>query len=726
MNESARGRVSEHDGPGACSSAGTPLAPSTPFFADMRSDPPRRLLFLRPDTYGDLVLFEPVLRMVRHVWPDTEVGVLIRQPYQDVISLISPEGVHWLTTTCDPYRKSPGESRAALDDLREVVRTFAPDCLVAACTTQTWLESAVAAFLPGTRQVSLGQGLVDPVLRAALDEVLPLEWAAIYPEKIPVDSELAEWERNLLLAGALLGDDVPRWQPAAHVPEEAQAQAAQILAETGLVAGEFVVCAAGGTANVQIKSWPLDRYGETLVFLERERGVRALLVGHSSEREHLETIRRVARLGGAEPALWTGTDGEMPVLAGLLQSSRFYFGNDTGALHLAAALGRPVVPIFGGGHWPRFKPVASHSLTVVQPLPCFGCAWECYFVDAPCVRTISPASVQLALASFLDDGLEGQRVVEAEGLEAGTRALIQNATPQLRFLRVDRAARGKQITELTTWLRESEADRAALRKRLEAADGQTRFEEDEDEDALFPGMMIEPATQTTPHFEGTETRWSHHDAPAQRTAVQTKDPEAPPAAGLVDAADLSQRLQGSRTQELAARGEARRLAQELVLARRLLRFQFTDQPGDSTRPQPALVTEAMPKFARLLSVLKPEDTVFHIDSCQHQDGTLVVTGWAFCRARGWDAAATTVTLIFRHGAALHHAATRRVLRPDVAGHFAGHGAELAGGARDLEGGGFSGEIPLASLTTNPGWEIGLHLECAGMTRERFTGARLWV
>ena len=109
----------------------------------------------------------------------------------------------------------------------------------------------------------------------------------------------------------------------------------------------------------------------------------------------------------------SGKDGEMPVVAGLLASARFYFGNDTGALHLAASLGRPVVSIFGGGHWPRFAPVAHRSLTIIQSLPCFGCEWDCYFVDAPCVRTISPASVRQALETFLRDETTGKPTAPA-------------------------------------------------------------------------------------------------------------------------------------------------------------------------------------------------------------------------------------------------------------------------------------------------------------------------
>ena len=450
---------------------------SSPHSADLpartpASGPPRRLLFVRPDAYGDLCLFEPVLRIVRDAWPQTEVAVLIRERYQDITPLLDRAGVRWLTTSCDPYREGPGDHPDRLDALRDVVRGFAPDCVVAACAAQTWLEPAVAAFLPGTRQVSLGPGLADPAMRAALGAVLPVDWGKIYPERTPVAPGLSEWERNLGLAGALLGREAPRWWPVVHVPDAARTQAARIIAEAGLPAGGYVVCAAAGTANVPIKSWPAEAYGETLAWLEKERGVPALLIGHVSERERLETAREAARRQGGAPALWLGRDGEMPVAAALLDTARLYFGNDTGALHLAAALGRPVVPIFGGGTWPRFQPVAARARTVVQTLPCFDCGWDCYFEDAPCIRTISTASVRRALEGVLDDAAAGTVIIEADGLDAAARELIDAATPRLRFLRTDSADRLRQVNELTlltgelnSRLRTSDADRDAASNR---------------------------------------------------------------------------------------------------------------------------------------------------------------------------------------------------------------------------------------------------------------------
>ena len=66
-------------------------------------------------------------------------------------------------------------------------------------------------------------------------------------------------------------------------------------------------------------------------------------------------------------------------------------------MHLAAAVDIPVVAVFGGGTWPRFRPSGRRTAVVYQPLECFSCGWDCPFGNAPCVGTIPVKLVGQAL-----------------------------------------------------------------------------------------------------------------------------------------------------------------------------------------------------------------------------------------------------------------------------------------------------------------------------------------
>ena len=176
-------------------------------------------------------------------------------------------------------------------------------------------------------------------------------------------------------------------------------------------------------------------------------------------------------------------------------------------------------------------------------------------------------------------------------------------------------------------------------------------------------------------------------------------------------ADLRQRLRGSEVQRAATRSEARRLSRELALTRRLLRFSL----GGS---QPA--APATPRRAVKLT----EPVLFHLDACRRAGTHTVISGWAFRPVPGWDARAAMVTLLFRAGVDAYAAAASHSPRPDVAAYLATRKDQAAGGARGLDGAGFSCEIVNDSLPAGVDLEIVLRLECAGLTCEQPTGRRL--
>ena len=189
--------------------------------------------------------------------------------------------------------------------------------------------------------------------------------------------------------------------------------------------------------------------------------------------------------------------------------------------------------------------------------------------------------------------------------------------------------------------------------------------------------------------------------------------------------DLSLQLRASQAQERAFRAEARRLARELALTRRLLRFSGDNPPPAHPRQPPVAVPAGTATGAtRRRATLLTEPVIYHFDACQNRGTYTAIAGWAFRPAPGWDARATTVTLLFRHGLAVFQATATRMPRPDVAAHFAAQGAGLTGGATGLDGVGFGCEILHESLPADAAMEITLRLECAGMACEQSTGTLL--
>ena len=410
---------------------------------------PQSVLYIRPDTIGDLVIFSSALAQLRAAWPQARHTLLVRPGY-DALAPLFPAGLLWRVAPINPFTQKPAACRRELAALLAGLEALRPEVIVAATLNRTWLEAAVAAHFPAARRVSLGGQAVDPLFATALRLELGVDAATAFPEVVPVEERQREWESNHLLVDQLVGHATARLFPALEVSAELAQRAAGILESAQLAAGGFAAVFPAGLANVPIKAWPAPRFAELVAWLQRRKKLRVLLLGHEDEAALVKEIAAgAAGAGTTRPAVWLGRDGEIPLLAALLAQCRLYAGHDTGAMHLAAALGRPVVGIFGGGHWPRFRPVGRQVVSVVQPLPCFGCNWDCPWGDAPCVKTLALADVQQAVEFALrHEHKDFDEVVTAAHLEPAALRLITAATPGYRALQRDRLDRQHKIEEL--------------------------------------------------------------------------------------------------------------------------------------------------------------------------------------------------------------------------------------------------------------------------------------
>jgi ADP-heptose:LPS heptosyltransferase len=95
----------------------------------------------------------------------------------------------------------------------------------------------------------------------------------------------------------------------------------------------------------------------------------------------------------------------LPGLASTLAASKLVVANDTGAVHIAAAVGTPTVCVLGGGHPGRFLPydvrmngIGRGPIVVTEPMECFGCDWYCKYrleknQPALCISGVTVANV---------------------------------------------------------------------------------------------------------------------------------------------------------------------------------------------------------------------------------------------------------------------------------------------------------------------------------------------
>ena len=216
-----------------------------------------------------------------------------------------------------------------------------------------------------------------------------------HPIRPPAPGGAHQVHRYLGIIRALGGNGRP--EPRLCVTREAWQAAERILADHGIGPGQVIVGLNPGSVYGGAKRWPADRYAAVADALVDGWGARILLLGSARERPVLEEVatrmrRRATSLGGRT---------DLPTLAALLQRTHLLLSNDTGAMHLAVAVGTPVVAIFGPTDAEGTGPLGSHSRIVREPVPCSPCLLRECPIDHRCMTTVSVGRVLEAASELL-------------------------------------------------------------------------------------------------------------------------------------------------------------------------------------------------------------------------------------------------------------------------------------------------------------------------------------
>jgi hypothetical protein len=165
---------------------------------------PKTIVYLRPDTIGDLILFTPALGLFMAEWPKARHVVVVREGYESLAPLF-PKGLEWLVVHLNPFKQRPSECRMALESLQGALEGIRPDLILAPTLNRTWLEVAVAAHFEGVRSAVLGNAAVDPNFAESLRLDLRVDPAKAFKETVDADRFLGEVESQHRFAEQLIG-----------------------------------------------------------------------------------------------------------------------------------------------------------------------------------------------------------------------------------------------------------------------------------------------------------------------------------------------------------------------------------------------------------------------------------------------------------------------------------------------------------------------------------------
>ncbi len=284
-----------------------------------------RLLILRLSSLGDILHALPAAASLRATFPEARIDWVVEEHWKDLIEF-NPDLSNVIPVSTKAWRATPYQ-RGTWRDVRTAVASLRDAHYDAALDFQGLMKSALLARLSGAPR------------RIGFDADFVKESAAamFYTELVCPPEGVHVVEMNLALARAAgAGDAVMRF-PLPTRPEDEAYIDEQLRAHH---LNDFFILSPGGGWGA--KRWPLDRYVQLHNALARERGWRSFLNAGPGEEPLVEEFMAQARV--VRPVHFPLT---LRQLVALVRRARLLVTGDTGPLHVAAAVGTPLVALFG-------------------------------------------------------------------------------------------------------------------------------------------------------------------------------------------------------------------------------------------------------------------------------------------------------------------------------------------------------------------------------------------
>lgn len=334
----------------------------------------KRIVVRGTNWVGDAVMTIPALRELRRVLPHAHITLATR-PWAE--GLFREADFLDDILIYDLPRRSP---RAALKQVKQWrARSF--DLAV------LFQNAFEAALIAAAARVPLRIGYSTDARRKLLTHPLPLpSWRGARHEVFYYLHIIGELER-LLYGTAVVEEHEPRFM--LNVSEKRKAEARGILNEKGAPVGRHLVALCPGSTNSRAKRWPADSYAALADRIIEECGADVILVG---ARDELEVSIEVKRLMRHDPVVLTG-ETDLAQLTAILSFVDLLVTNDTGPAHIAAALERPTLVIFGPTDPRTTRPFSKSAELIRRPPDCAPCMLRDCPIDHRCMTAITPVEV---------------------------------------------------------------------------------------------------------------------------------------------------------------------------------------------------------------------------------------------------------------------------------------------------------------------------------------------
>ena len=345
-------------------------------------EPPRSILLVRFDLIGDTVMSLTLAADLKSIFPNSEITFLTT-PSSSHLAQLCPYVDHSLAADMPAVTHLQGAFRQrAWRTVFSVMRRIRKSQFDLAIS----LYGPLAGCVTGLSGARWRVGYKSEAPAGCLDFALP-------GRRLPGTKHEVDWIRGL--AGRD-GGTRPVWDLA--VPDNAQRRAARMVPEED----EALIVIHTGARNGGAKIWPAARWRDLAALITENTEARLVTVGDKFERKAARSVMQ----SNPRASDLTGKTS-LAELAAVIARCDVLVSGDSGPLHLATALGKRVVGLYGPTDPVLSGPFADDAIVVTAGIPCSPCydlraPADCPFGDTLCMDWITPCQVLEAVLKQLD------------------------------------------------------------------------------------------------------------------------------------------------------------------------------------------------------------------------------------------------------------------------------------------------------------------------------------
>jgi ADP-heptose:LPS heptosyltransferase len=358
-----------------------------------RAERPRRILLLRLERVGDLIMVLDAIALVRAMAPDATIDLVVGS-WNGALARLLPS-VDAIETLDAPWlaREGSGVTWGGLIARAKSWRRKEYDLAI---NFEPDIRSNLLLALSGARRrVGFASGGGGSLLT---DAIAPDPAAHIAANA------------TILVARAFApfaeppGSAAQGFSPATlNIPDDARRKAADLIGTASRHAPIIGIQPATGR---RVKEWDPVKFAEVGVELARSRAASIVLIGSAADKPVLDAVR--AAWPSDVPLTQLPLDVDLIVLAAVLERLSLFITGDTGPMHLAAAVGAKVLAIFGPSLPTRYAPLSNRSRLVRIDIHCSPCNLmrqppaRCLGCVPDCLAGISSSDVLRVANEMLD------------------------------------------------------------------------------------------------------------------------------------------------------------------------------------------------------------------------------------------------------------------------------------------------------------------------------------